>query len=133
MTKKLEDLIEKYPNAFDLDAAKERRRCGFGFECGDGWYDIIEPVIKAISDFNEDTNNQDKIYPQQVKSKFGTLRFYTGSSNYILSSSVVKDEINKAEDLSGETCEICGKFGSTTSFKGWLYTTCEEHKRKDEK
>jgi uncharacterized membrane protein len=57
----------------------------------------------------------------QVKEKFGTLRFYyTGGDEYI--SGIT----SMAEAMSSVTCEICGKPGQTSS-GGWLKTTCKEH------
>jgi hypothetical protein len=122
--KKLTDFYKIYPKAFDLEEAKKGSYWGFGFECGDGWYDIIEPIIKAVSEYNE-LNPNEAVYPSQVKEKFGTLRFYM--TGYL-------DEIDKLIDIADEqsatTCEVCGKLGSTKGFRGWLSTTCPEHDRK---
>lgn len=59
----------------------------------------------------------------QVKEKFGTLRFYSG----------VTDDIQKyiylAERLSEVTCEVCGKPGELQSPRGWYSTVCKDHKK----
>lgn len=61
MNNKLESLVEEFPNAFNGS---------FYFECQDGWYDIIRPVIIAINRSNElNSDPDDKIYPSQVKEK----------------------------------------------------------------
>lgn len=60
---------------------------------------------------------------EQVKEKFGTLRFYYSGGNEYTSGVA-----NMAEAMSGSICETCGKPGSTGG-KGWIRTACEEHKR----
>jgi len=61
----------------------------------------------------------------QVKEKFGTLRFYyTGGDDYI------RGLVSMAESMSGVTCETCGKPGTQTS-GGWIKTACVEHGGED--
>ena len=60
---------------------------------------------------------------EQIKEKFGTLRFYYSGGNEYTSGVA-----NMAEAMSGSICEVCGKPGSTGG-KGWIKTACEEHKR----
>ena len=65
----------------------------------------------------------------QVKEKFGTLRFYhTGGDDYI------RGMITMAEAMSGSTCESCGNPGKQTG-GGWIRTICEpcEIKREQER
>lgn len=57
---------------------------------------------------------------QQVKEKFGTLRFYAPGNDRIFRL------IGMAEDLSGMTCEACGKRGKLYT-DGWWQTLCKEH------
>lgn len=123
--KDLNDLYKLYPEAFD-----SRYTDGFYFECGSGWYDIIEPVIKAIEAYNKSISDAEKeqweywkLYPVQVKEKFGTLRFYTN-----FGATSVDEAINKAEQLSCTTCMTCGKPGQLMAAR-WLYTACPEHTR----
>jgi hypothetical protein len=64
----------------------------------------------------------------QVKEKFGTLRFYyTGGDEYI------SGMVTMAEAMSGTTCESCGNPGERTG-GGWIKTVCEpcEDKRAKE-
>jgi hypothetical protein len=57
----------------------------------------------------------------QVKEKFGTLRFYySGGDDYI------SGLVSMAESMSGVTCETCGNPGKTVG-GGWLTTLCKEH------
>ena len=57
----------------------------------------------------------------QVKEKFGTLRFY-----YQGGDDTISGMVRMAESMSGVTCEECGKPGTQTS-GGWIKTVCVEH------
>ena len=103
----------------------------WGFECGNGWYHIIRALCSNIQHHIDWRNRKNElnlnqpIVPQvtvdQVKEKFGTLRFYyTGGDDYI------DGLVSMAESMSGITCEQCGNPGSTLG-RGWLTTLCEKH------
>ena len=64
----------------------------------------------------------------QVKEKFGTLRFY-----YTGGDDVIDGMVRMAEAMSGITCESCGNPGERTG-GGWIKTICEpcEDKRAKE-
>lgn len=57
----------------------------------------------------------------QVKEKFGTLRFY-----YTGGDDIIDGMVRMAESMSGVTCEECGAPGEQTS-GGWIKTVCEAH------
>ena len=103
----------------------------WGFECGDGWYNIINQLMGNIQHHIDWKNRKQEVVPQvtvdQVKEKFGTLRFYyTGGDDY------VRGLVSMAESMSGVTCEVCGNPGETNG-GGWITTRCQTHgKRKDE-
>lgn len=68
---------------------------------------VLKPVLPVVAD--------------QVKEKFGTLRFYyRGGDEYIAGL------VAFAEQMSALTCDVCGKPGSLTG-QGWIRTRCEEH------
>jgi hypothetical protein len=97
----------------------------WGFECGDGWFQILNQLMGCIQHHIDWKNKKEEVVPQvtldQVKEKFGTLRFYyTGGDDYI------DGLVSMAESMSGVTCETCGKPG-TSSSGGWIKTLCEEH------
>jgi hypothetical protein len=147
----------------------------WGFECGDGWFQILNQLMgniqshidwrerqrEVVIKFNRiaeqlkagdstlfDEEYKDMIdggfkekrrqelidqYPvsipepipqvtlDQVKEKFGTLRFYySGGDDYI------HGLVTMAESMSGVTCETCGKPGTSTG-GGWIKTACKEH------
>jgi hypothetical protein len=112
----------------------------WGFECGDGWFQILDSLMSNIqSHIDWNNKNFEKGYTQykqvpqvtldQVKEKFGTLRFYyTGGDDYI------SGLVSMAESMSAVTCESCGYPGKQTQ-GGWIKTNCKpcEEKRKAER
>ena len=94
----------------------------FGFECGDGWYDMLFNLLTNIENYlkTQPKDVVDSFCVQQVKEKFGTLRFYCSGDNEI------EKLINAAEDISAVTCEACGKPGKMRN-GGWLSVQCHQH------
>jgi len=129
-------LCEKYPLMMvnRNGAVTETCMC-WGVECGDGWYNILNSLMSNIQhhiDWNntnvEKEYTQYKQVPQvildQVKEKFGTLRFYyTGGDDYI------RGLVSMAESMSAITCETCGNPGEQTH-SVWIKTTCKPCERK---
>lgn len=116
-------LFEKYPKIFP----KEKRDLGpmhtlmcFGFECGDGWYKVIDDLCFTIQQYVDSTG---ATQPEavQVKEKFGTLRFYVDKAN-----SEIYEMIDRAEQESGYTCEKCGQPGKEIVISGWIETRCKK-------
>jgi hypothetical protein len=134
-------LCDKYPAMMvnRNGAVTETCMC-WGFECGDGWYNILNLLMSNIQHHIDHNNkNFEKGYKQykqvpqvtldQVKEKFGTLRFYyTGGDEYI------RGLVSMAESMSAVTCESCGNPGEQTR-GGWIKTTCKpcEDKRAAER
>lgn len=85
----------------------------FGFECGDGWYDLIAECGAKIHAIDP------SVRVEQVKEKFGTLRFYV--SHY---PAGVHEAVCEAEQRSAVTCEDCGAAGELRQ-GGWLRTLCD--------
>lgn len=92
------------------------------FECGDGWYDIINELSKKIERLLEKTPKEEReqCYAIQIKEKFGGLRFYMSSM-----TDEIDNLITEAETLSLKTCELCGKPGELRK-GGWVTVKCEE-------
>lgn len=95
------------------------------FECGDGWFDLINECSAKIEQYNntlgQDLDDQANwCVALQVKEKFGTLRFYVQTSNDIIQAA-----IREAERKSAITCKHCGKPGRLFNEFGWLGTMCE--------
>jgi len=169
-------LCEKYPKMMvnRHRAVTETCMC-WGFECGDGWFNILNQLMGNIQHhidwkdkqreyartYNEmatqakagnfdlfeesmkDTVNLEykekrlaeivagdfrtvpdaipQVTLDQVKEKFGTLRFYyTGGDDEI------SGMVRMAESMSGVTCEECGNPGERRG-GGWIYTACDTH------
>ena len=82
MKKELQDkLFEKYPKIFRQKDLPSTETCMcLGITCGDGWYDIIDLLCFRIQNY-VDSCNRKQIEAVQVKSKFGSLKFYTNSDD----------------------------------------------------
>jgi hypothetical protein len=100
----------------------------WGFEVSDGWEPLIRECAAKLEAINDKIENPDHyVVAMQVKSKFGGLRFYTGSYPMEYSEEV-EAAIRQAENKSEKTCESCGKPGKPRG-NGWIRTSCEEHER----
>lgn len=64
--------------------------------------------------------NDPYFHVDQVKEKFGTLRFYCPSNDQIWKY------ISMAETLSAKICEVCGKWGKLREDRSWVQTLCDE-------
>lgn len=100
----------------------------FGVECGDGWKDILAPIFEYIENYNKNKSEDDKIIIEQVKEKFGTLRFYC--SFY---TDELENLINDAEKKSDITCELCGSTDNVGKTGGWITTMCYNCAKKNAK
>jgi hypothetical protein len=175
-----EYLCKVYPKMMvNRDKPMTETAMCWGFECGDGWFQILNQLMGNIQhhlDWKErqrevsikfnriaeqlkagdstlfDEEYKDMIdgefkekrrqqlidrYPtaipepipqvtlDQVKEKFGTLRFY-----YTGGDDVIDGMVRMAESMSGVTCEVCGKPGTSTG-GSWIKTACVEHGGQD--
>jgi hypothetical protein len=166
-------LCEKYPKMMVNRNKNMQETCMcWGFECGDGWFNILDQLMGNIQHhidwkekqragaikynematqakagnfdlFEEDMkalpNDEYKekrlgeivagdfrtvpdLIPQvtldQVKEKFGTLRFY-----YSGGDDITDGMVRMAESMSGVTCEECGNVGERRG-GGWVHTYC---------
>ena len=57
----------------------------------------------------------------QIKEKFGTLRFY-----YLGGDDVIGGMVRMGESMSEVTCEECGNVGKRRS-GSWIKTLCDQH------
>ena len=166
-------LCEKYPKMMVNRNKNMQETCMcWGFECGDGWFNILdqlmgniqhhidwkekqrkwamdynematqakagnfelfEETMKALpndeykekrlaeivaGDFREVPESIPQVTLDQVKEKFGTLRFYySGGDDYI------SGMVSLAESMTGVTCESCGNIGERRG-GGWIHTYC---------
>lgn len=68
-----------------------------------------------------------KVRVDQVKEKFGGLRFY-----YTGGDDVVSGMVSMAESWAAHTCEECGQKGKQRE-GGWIRTLCDEHEAEYQK
>lgn len=88
-------------------------------ECDEGWYQLIHDLDAELAEIDPDYTID------QVKEKFGTLRFYyrTDTKRGRLMDSIV----SQYEKLSASTCEISGKNGVLMERNGYYRTLNIEH------
>ena len=96
-----------------------------GFAIGKGWWPLIEKLSEVIQNRIDHQQKQGNDCPQviveQVKEKFGTLRFYyQGGDDFIHGATWL------AESMTGMLCEECGGLGTRRS-GGWVRTLCDAH------
>jgi hypothetical protein len=133
-----EALCAKYPKMLmDRHADKRTTAMCWGFECGDGWYNLLDALMHNIQS-HIDWRARQRAYaieqkskkipdevPQvvlsQVKEKFGTLSFYYSGGDERIFGMVML-----AETISGQTCEWCGNPGKPRN-GGWIRTLCDKH------
>jgi hypothetical protein len=129
MNQELDDLLcKKYPKIFAERHLSEMQTCMYwGFSHADGWFNIIDQLCANIQNHIDWKAKNGHVVPQvvaeQVKEKFGTLRFY-----YRGGDEVIDGMVRMAESMSGVTCEECGAPG-VTGGQGWIKTLCETHRK----
>lgn len=122
-------LCQKYPKIFKNRDGSIMDTCmAWGFECGSGWFDVIDILCHEIQhyldwkykDLSEDERDAMQVVADQVKEKYGTLRFY-----YHGGDEVVEGMVMMAESLTHRTCESCGCPGKERG-GGWIKTLCDK-------
>jgi len=166
-------LCEKYPKMMVNRNKNMQETCMcWGFECGDGWFNILNQLMGNIQhhidwkekqragaikynematqakagnfdlfeedmkdltndeykekrlgeivagDFREVPESIPQVTLDQVKEKFGTLRFY-----YQGGDDVIDGMVRMAESMTEVTCEECGNVGERRG-GGWIHTFC---------
>ena len=108
---------EQYPKMFE-------NKYG-GFAVGQGWYPILEALCANIQSHIDWKEKQGAAVPQvvveQIKEKFGGLRFY-----YQGGDEQVHGMVRMAEAWAANCCEECCAPGIRRS-GGWIRTLCDLH------
>lgn len=89
-----------------------------GFDCGDGWFALLNELSAKLEAINNSSDNPNAI-AIQVKEKFGGLRFYVESG-----TDDVYALIDKAESASRRTCDTCGNEGILRQ-RSWWRVLCD--------
>jgi hypothetical protein len=99
-----------------------------GFAVGAGWWPIIESLCANIQSHIDWWNKNHKEHPvveqvvvEQIKEKFGGLRFY-----YQGGDDTVRGMVRMAEAWADASCEECGAPGKRRT-GGWVRTLCDDH------
>ena len=92
-----------------------------------GWHPLIHGLLEKIDNL---IGPKRAIAVDQIKEKFGSLRFYWRSDLPASTVEAIKKLIAEAEHASTITCEICGKPGIIKAWDGSFYQcNCVEHAR----
>lgn len=98
-----------------------------GFQCGDGWREIVTQLTGAIAVIVGGPDAAPGIRVVQVKEKLGTLRYYAW---YVPEpyADAVWQAIQGAENDSARICETCGQTGRLRESRdGYWHTACDVH------
>lgn len=111
------DMEQTYPKMF---AGKYG-----GFAVGTGWYPILKILCSNIQSHIDWKVKQGhdiaQVEVNQIKEKFGGLRFYYSGGDESISGMV-----RMAEAWADTACEECGAIGKRRS-GGWIRTLCDTH------
>ncbi len=110
-----------------------------GISIGAGWYELLDRLLSSLQ-FNTDRNYYPQVVADQIKEKFGALRFYHhfednpeyGSFAQRLidpqygnrPDTYLAGMISFASSMSSTICENCGAPGKPTTGR-WIQTLCD--------
>ena len=151
-TSRLEALTERYPLLFTK--GEQEPFTLFGFECGDGWYNILHAAFDALySPFKNAQMRmkwcveQTQKHPDDEKARaqaqeaiehldacqqalplFVQIKEKFGSLRMYYDGGDARAAgiVDMAETLSSCTCEVCGAT-ATTRLGRWVSTLCDVH------
>jgi len=158
MRKELDEaLCAKYPLVFkDRNEDMRHTAMCWGFECGDGWYNIIDTLCSHLtSDYRQAKSRYDDIKDKlgqpnwrkdiitqevidEAKAKMDEeaikvpvavqVKEKFGGLRFYVQAATDKhyNYISFAESMSYKTCEECGAPGKTYT-DGWHMTLCDIH------
>lgn len=125
LIKSIQDLYEKYPKIFYL-----MKKGYYAISSGvfNTWLQTLDWLCGTIQERidNRLENNKHldpipQVVCQQVKEKFGGLRFY-----YSGGDKEITGMIDMAEHILWETCENCGSHENITTTEGWIARICNK-------
>lgn len=127
-------LADKYPKILRHMGGDPRVTCmAFGIECDNGWYSLLERCMEKLQYFCDTCTkigSPVQVIADQIKEKYGTLRFYFSvdveENSHQIQYSIIEDIVNSAEAESEHTCEITGESGALCKKGSWLKTLCRQ-------
>jgi hypothetical protein len=125
MRKELEQkLVKRFPTWFNVNGDVRHTLMPFGFQCGDGWFEILWRLClnlePTVAELEKETGERFEVV--RVKQKIGTLRFYVSHH-----ADPIDELIAEAQEESSRTCEVCGQPGRQREIGGGVRTVCDEH------
>lgn len=111
---KYDQLIKQYPKILS------NVQCGIYY--GDGWHNLISNLCLVIEhEINRmPIELQDQFIVDQIKQKFGSLRFYMSRTTPYMDGA-----IELAESMSRHICEVCGNSGHSQTVRAWTAALCD--------
>ena len=122
-------LCQKYPKIFKFPGDVNEPIDMWGLECDDGWFELIDTLCDKIQSHidwrsrdiqDAETAENLQVVAEQIKEKFGSLRFYVRGGD-----DTTDAFISFAETMSLKICETCGQPGKQQSGRGWIHTACD--------
>jgi len=114
------------------DASVTNTYVAFGCEVGDGWYVLLHDLCEQIQETYKRYGAEVDIVIDQVKEKYGGLRFYYHREGRLtdeiadeMVSQRLEDIVQQYEDRSEHICEDCGKEGRLREDLSWILTLCD--------
>jgi hypothetical protein len=104
---KTRGLFKHYPRLYrGRDRQAGQSSMPIGFECGDGWFGLIDGLARAIGTIaaKEKVRPNSEAWAVQVKQEAGALRFHL-----VYPSAAYTQRIDEAIAASMHTCDVCGR------------------------
>lgn len=90
-----------------------------------GWATLLDTLCRRLNAILEEVPGA-SLTVEQVKEKFGGLRFYyTGQGVNAEQSKAIDEAIELAEGASEHICQRCGSPDAEQRASGWIQTLCE--------
>ena len=100
-TEKMEKLFQEFPDLF------QRERLINGFECQDGWFELIRTFAGRIREHQAQYSHLENLEIVQVAQKMGELQVNVRGGD-----SVIQNLIRETGQESRSVCELDGKHAS---------------------
>ena len=129
------ELVKKFPKILENFRGDPSQTCmAWGVDVEDGWYKLLDNCMEKLQyfcDICSSHGNDVRVVADQIKEKFGGLRFYISvyGANEI-EYGIINDIVYEAERKAANTCEVTGEMGCLCKRGGWLKTLCRKEARK---